>query len=260
MKTAIVTGGGGALGTAICLELASLGWRLAIFDRVEAFAQETIDALNGHPASTHILDVADRDATAKAVAEVFAANGAIDALVNAAGGAFALGVPPSDFIKSNPDHWNRFIDVNLYATFSLCHLVAPYMKQAKSGGIVSIASGAGMRGGPPKSRQAGAAVYSASKAAVIAFTQALAQELGPFGIRVNAVAPGRNESRDKPFAKMLEMLKQEEQAEAGSGRLSPLGRYGRPADIGKAVGFLLSDKADYITGCCLDLTGGIRLH
>jgi 3-oxoacyl-[acyl-carrier protein] reductase len=103
-------------------------------------------------------------------------------------------------------------------------------------------------------------VYSATKAGVIAFTQALAQELGPFGIRVNAVSPGRNESRAKPLARMLEMQKLEEGKESGSGRVSPIGRFGTPKDIGDAVSFLLSQQASYITGCCLDLTGGIRLH
>ena len=116
------------------------------------------------------------------------------------------------------------------------------------------------RGALPASRQSGAAVYSATKAGVIAFTQALAQELGAHGIRVNAVAPGRNESRAKPLDKMIEMQAEEEKREPGSGRSSPVGRFGRPADIGDAVAFLLSDRASFITGICLDVTGGIRLH
>ena len=117
-----------------------------------------------------------------------------------------------------------------------------------------------MRGGPPTSRQSGAAVYSATKAGVIAFTQALAQEVGPLGIRVNAVAPGRNESRFKPLDRMIAMQASEEQQESGSGRESPLKRFGTPADIGDAVAYLLSPRAGYVTGVCLDLTGGIRLH
>jgi NAD(P)-dependent dehydrogenase (short-subunit alcohol dehydrogenase family) len=172
----------------------------------------------------------------------------------------ALKVPKGPLVDSLPEHWDRMIGVNLYGTFNCCHAVAPYFKKQERGAIVSIASGAGMRGGPPTSRQSGAAVYSATKAGVIAFTQALAQELGPHGIRVNAVAPGRNESREKPLAKMLEMQVAEEARDPGSGRLSPLGRFGRPSDIGDAVAFLLSEEASYITGSCLDLTGGIRLQ
>ena len=260
MKTAIVTGGGGALGKAISLCLAAQQWRIIVVDRVEAYAAETMLALDGHPAEAHIADVADEAAIASMVQAVAGKHGTIEGLVNCAGGAHALRVPHGPFVDSDPEHWDRFIDVNLYGGFALCREVGAIMKANRYGRIVNISSGAGLRGGPPKSRQAGAAVYSATKAGVVAFTQALAQELGAWGIRVNAVAPGRNESRDKPLAEMLRLLKEEESREAGSGRLSPLGRYGRPHDIGEAVAFLMSDHSDYITGSCLDLTGGIRLY
>src|SRR5215510_9636285 len=139
MPVAIVTGGGGALGKGICMALA---------DVQRVFAE-----------------VADE-------------HGSIDALVNCAGGAMALKVRKGPLVESMPDEWDRLIGVNLYGTFNCCHTAARHMKKA-GGGIVSIASGAGLRGGPPTSRQSGAAVYSATKAGVIAFTQALAQELGP---------------------------------------------------------------------------------
>jgi NAD(P)-dependent dehydrogenase (short-subunit alcohol dehydrogenase family) len=261
MPVAIVTGGGGALGKGISIALAAAGWRIVIADMVPEFAQETAAALGSAAAPTiKILDVTDLAAVQKTFADVAEKHGRIDALVNAAGGALALRVEKGPLVDNRPLDWDKMIGVNLYGTFNCCHTAAKYMKAAKKGGIVSIASGAGMRGGPPASRQSGAAVYSATKAGVIAFTQALAQELGPHGIRVNAVAPGRNESRDKPLAKMLEMQAEEEASEPGSGRASPLIRFGTPADIGDAIAFLLSEQASYITGTCLDLTGGIRLH
>ena len=259
MRTAIVTGGGGALGKAICEDLSSEDWNIIIVDRVEQYAIETQRSIKGRSAIL-IADVAHLDAAPRAIEFALHNFGRLDALVNCAGGAYALGVPQGPFLDSNPDHWQRFIEVNLYATFSFCRAAARHMVEAEHGGIVNIASGAGIAGGPPNSRQLGAAVYSGTKAGVIGLTQALAQELGPFGIRVNAVAPGRNESRDKPLARMLELLKEEELRDPGSGRLSPLARYGRPSDIAAAVSFLLSDRSEYITGACLDLTGGIRLH
>ncbi|MFN3891173.1 MAG: SDR family NAD(P)-dependent oxidoreductase [Beijerinckiaceae bacterium] len=258
MSAAIITGGGGALGKGIASVLSAAGWKVVLADLLEQHAREVSDELGGVP--WKVLDVTKLEDVRRVFAEVAAEHGGIGALVNCAGGAMALGVPKGPLAESNPEHWSRFIGVNIYGTFNCSHTAAGYMKAAGAGGIVSIASGAGMHGGPPGSRQSGAAVYSATKAGVIAFTQALAQELGPFGIRVNAVSPGRNESRAKPLARMLEMQKLEEGKEAGSGRVSPIGRFGTPTDIGDAVSFLLSQQASYITGCCLDLTGGIRLH
>jgi len=258
MATAIITGGGGALGKGIAAKLFATGWSVVLVDFREDYAREVSAEFGGLP--WKVLDVTRLSDVRRVFGEIVSEYGALSALVNCAGGAMALGVPKRSLADSSPEDWERFIDVNVYGTFNCCYVGAEYIGAAGGGGIVSIASGAGMHGGPPSSRQSGAAVYSATKAAVIAFTQALAQELGPEGIRVNAVSPGRNESRAKPLAKMIAMQKEEERRQEGSGRVSPLGRFGRPDDIGDAVAFLLSEQSSYITGCCLDLTGGIRLH
>ncbi len=258
MAAAIITGGGGALGRGIATVLSKEGWNVVLADLNEQYAREVSGELGGLP--WKLLDVTKLQDVRRVFAEIAAEHGGISALVNCAGGAMALGVPKGPLVGSDPVHWSRFIGVNIYGMLNCSHTAAGYMKAAGQGGIVSIASGAGMHGGPPTSRQSGAAVYSATKAGVIGFTQALAQELGPSGIRVNAVSPGRNESRAKPLERMLAMQKEEEGKEAGSGRASPLGRFGRPTDIGDAIAFLLSRQSSYITGCCLDLTGGIRLH
>ena len=258
MELAIVTGGGGALGRGIATALTAKGWRVVLAELVPDHAREVSEELGGLP--WKILDVTKLADVQRVFGEIVEEHGVPAALVNAAGGAMSLRVPKSDLFNQDPEHWDRMIGVNIYGTFNCCHTIAQYMKRAGRGGIVSLASGAGMQGGPPLARQSGAAVYSATKAGVIAFTQALSQELGPHGIRVNAVSPGRNESRAKPLARMLEMQRTEEQSDPGSGRVSPLIRFGRPSDIGDAVAFLLSEQASYITGCCLDLTGGIRMH
>lgn len=260
MPTVIVTGGGGALGQGISKALAADGWHIVVADINETFARETIEVLGDAAVKTPIvLDVGNYVAVKAAIGAV-ARDYGLNGLVNAAGGTMALRVPKGALVDNLPEHWDRMIGVNLYGTFNCCHVAAPYIKEAGGGAIVSIASGAGLPGGSPLLRQTGAAVYSVTKAGVIAFTQALAIELGPHGIRVNAVAPGRAESRDKPMAKMLEMRAEEEAKSPGSGRLSPLGRYGYASDIGDAVAYLFSERASMITGSCLDLTAGIRLH
>ena len=261
LPTAMITGGAGALGAGAAKALLAQGWRVVVADIDRDFAVPEVARWGaGERALVEILDVTDRAAAVACIDGIVSRFGALDALVNCAGGSLYLRVPKSDFVASDPRHWDRTIAVNLFGTLNCCHAAAAHMKRAGRGAIVNTASGAGLRGGPPSNRQQGASVYSATKAGIVALTQALAQELGPHGIRVNAVAPGRNESRGKGQADLLAMQQAEEVLEPGSGRASPLRRFGTPGDIGDAVAFLLSAQASYLTGCCLDLTGGIALH
>jgi 2-hydroxycyclohexanecarboxyl-CoA dehydrogenase len=261
MPTVMVTGGAGALGGGAARALLSRGWRVIVADIDGDFARPELASWQvGERAILELLDVTDRAAVTAAIDGIVARFGTLDALVNCAGGSLYLRVPKADFVASDPAHWDRTIAVNLFGTLNCCHAAALHMKRARHGSIVNTASGAGLRGGPPSNRQTGAAVYSATKAGIVALTQALAQELGPHGIRVNAVAPGRNESRGKTQDDLAAMQQAEEAREPGSGRASPLLRFGTPADIGNAIAFLLSAEAGYLTGTCLDLTGGIALH
>jgi 3-oxoacyl-[acyl-carrier protein] reductase len=256
MPVAFITGGAGAIGRASARALARDGWRVVLAD-IDGDELERVAAdIGAAVAGTFILDVTDYDAVHSAIEQAAAANGGVDGLVTAAGGLrYIAGAKDAPFTETAPESWDKLIEVHLDAVYHACHAALPFLYRKQTGAIVNIASGAGLRGGPPQTRQKNASVYSAAKAGVIALTQSIAQEAGPQGVRANSVAPGRVESRTKSWEEMERM-----QREEGGARLPPLGRYGRAAEVGDAVAFLMSDRARYITGACLDVTGGMRLH
>jgi NAD(P)-dependent dehydrogenase (short-subunit alcohol dehydrogenase family) len=260
MQTAIVTGGGGSLGTGIAKCLKADGWRVIVADiRGEAAARTTADL--GPPAEAMTVDVSDRAAAGAMMDNVVARFGSIEGLVNCAGGTSGSGLPNVPFMETDPAFRDRLMAANLYGIFNCCHAVLPHMMRAKAGAIVNISSGAGIPGGPAvTARRRNAVVYSAIKGGVIAFGQSLALEVGPHGIRVNAIAPGRAVSTTHDLEAIRAKQKQEEALQPGSSRQSPLGRLLQPEDIGDAAAFLLSKRAEHITGCLYDLTGGLRLY
>ncbi len=172
------------------------------------------------------------------VAEEF---GRLDVLVNNAG---IYEVLPVEEISEA--QWDRVLDVNLKGAFFCCQAVVPAMKRQGEGRIVSVASSAGKAGGT-----LAGAHYSVSKAGVICLTKQLARELGPYGITVNAVAPGRI---DTPMIRVAS----DEENEAFV-RRTPLGRLGTPEDVAGAVVFLASDAASFITGEIVDVNGGLLI-
>ena len=239
MPFALMTGGGSAIGEGIARCLTGRGWTVAVTDINLDLARASAAAAGGAPhAQALALDATDGTRVKEAVAQLTAAHGHIDALVNVAGGMRGLGIPKTDFVDMTPALWTRILDANLHSVLHCCHAVLPSMIAARRGAIVSIAASRGLRGGPQ------ASIYSAAKAAIIVFSQSLAQEVGPFGVRVNTIAPGNAQAR----------WKKAEEAR------SPLGRPTSGEDVGKAVAFLLSDDASHITGSCLDVSGGTTLH
>lgn len=240
MPLALITGGGSLIGEGIACALIARGWQVAVTDINLELARKVALAGGGMPhAEALALDATDRaqvDATVKAL---LGRHGSIDALVNAAGGMRGLGIAKADFVDTTPEMWDRILTANLKSALNCAHAVLPAMIAAQRGAIVSIAASRGLRGGP------GASLYSAAKAAIIVFSQALAQEVGKHGIRVNTIAPGNADARWKT-------------PEAND--RNPLGRATSGADIGKLVAFLLSDDAAHITGSCLDVSGGTALH
>jgi NAD(P)-dependent dehydrogenase (short-subunit alcohol dehydrogenase family) len=241
MPLAFLTGGGSLIGHGIACALVARGWQVAVTDINLDLARKVALAAGGLPhAEALVLDATDRDQVSATVKDVLARHGTIDALINAAGGMRGLGIKKSDFVEMTQGMWNRILQANLQSVLLCTHAVLPSMIAAKHGAIVSIAASRGLRGGPQ------ASIYSAAKAAIIVFSQSLAQEVGPHGIRVNTIAPGNAEARWK-------------KPEHSNDR-SPLGRATTGEDIGKAVMFLLSDDAAHMTGTCLDLSGGTALH
>ena len=239
MPLALITGGGSSIGEGIARCLAARGWNVAVTDIKLDLARRVAEAAGGAPRAQAVaLDATDAAAIKTTVQKLIETHTHIDALVNVAGGMRGLGIPKTNFVDMTPEVWTRIIDVNLQSVLRCTHAVLPGMIAARRGAIVSIAASRGLRGGPQ------ASIYSAAKAAIIVFSQSLAQEVGPFGIRVNTVAPGNAEAR----------WKKAEQAR------SPLGRQTSGEDVGKAVAFLLSEDASHITGSCLDVSGGTTLH
>ena len=239
MPLALITGGGSLIGEGVARCLVARGWSVAVSDIKLDLARQVAAAAGGAPqAQALALDATDRASVTATVRDLLDAHGRIDALVNVAGGMRGLGIAKTNFADMTPELWTRILDVNLQSVLLCTHAVLPAMIAARRGAIVSIAASRGLRGGPQ------ASIYSAAKAAIIVFSQALAQEVGPFGIRVNTIAPGNAQARWKT-------------SEAGG---SPLGRATSGEDVGKAVAFLLSDDASHITGSCLDVSGGTALH
>ena len=235
---ALVTGAGRGLGRAIASALHESRYKVAVTDVDEAAAVSVARSLSAERSTAHAypLDVSSAQQVADVFASVARDLGVPDALVNNAG------VYPNDSILDMPEAaWDRVLDINLKGPF-LCSQAFARMRPAATGGvIVNVASTAAF------SARVGAAHYSASKAGLVMLTKSLAQELGPYGIRVNAVAPGLVEVEEGHVsAEYKEMFL----------KMIPRGRIGRPEDIAAAVSFLLTDAANYINGECIAVDGG----
>jgi 3-oxoacyl-[acyl-carrier protein] reductase len=240
-KTALVTGGDIGIGRAIALALARCGADVAItFFAREEQAKETVRAMGGNCFCLQL------DATSSAeVDRVFSKaaaklGGHIDILVNNAGHLVGRVTIP----EMSDEHWNRVVDVNLTSAFYCTRAVLPFMNRGW-GRIVNMSSLAGRDGGG-----AGAVAYSAAKAGVAGLTRALAKELAPRRITVNALAPGL--ILGTPFH--TQFTKPEAQQAAIS--KIPLGRAGSPEDVAGPLLYLVSDLAGFVTGEIAEINGG----
>lgn len=241
-RVAMVTGGAGRLGRAIAEELARAGAAVGILDRRADAAAAAARGLSHAAARTAAVaaDVSSGVEVERAVEELERAIGPIDVLVNAHG-IF----PNIPVLEVTEVDWDRVFAVNVRGTMLACRAVARRLiARGAPGSIVNISSGAAT------SARAGGAAYNGSKAAVNQLTHVLAIELGPHGIRVNAIAPGlildevlRDETHPSEYVRL--ML-----------RGTPLGRTGAPSDIAPAVAFLASDRSSWTTGAILEVTGG----
>ena len=247
MRVAMITAGGSIMARGITQRLLEEGWRVALYDINKDAVTENAEVLGGEPKVTwHELDFRDVAQCKAAVAQAVETYGAVDAMVNLGGGVKSIGIKRNEFTDMTPEDCRGTTEANLLAIINCCHAVLPHMIERGNGGIVNIASGSGLRG------RAMLSVYSANKAAIIAFCQSIAQEVAPHGIRVNAIAPGSAESRWEPDVTRIGNRDV-------TGTL-PLGRRTMATDIGSAAAFLLSDNSKHITGTCLDASGGTSLH
>lgn len=244
-RVGLVTGGGGGIGRAIARRLAREGMAVAVLDRDEAAAEGVASEIGGLAVTA---DVTAPEEAEKAVAAVLARFGKIDLLVNNAGIAWtgpALDMPLEVF--------QAMLRVNVEGVFIMSRAVLPHMVARRSGAIVNLASWAGKTG------NAWFAGYSASKFAVVGLTQALAREMAPHGIRVNAICPGI--VVDTAMREALEAQQRQyglpETAERAQS--IPIGRLSVPDDVARAAAFLASDEAAYITGEAINLSGGLLM-
>lgn len=240
-KTAIVTGGSRGIGRATAIELSKMGMNVAvIFHGNQEKADETVAACkaNGVEAIAIKCDVKVMAEVQIAIENVMETFGSVDVLVNNAGVT-----KDGLLLRMSEEDFDAVVDTNLKGCFLFSKACAAIMMKQKSGKIINIASIVGLQG------NAGQANYAASKAGIIGFTKSLAKELGSRGITVNAVAPGFVETdmtdvlSDKVKEAFLNMV--------------PLKRTAKPEDIANAIGFLASEKADYITGQVLTVDGGM---
>jgi len=242
-KIALVTGAGSGIGQAIALSLAGEGVRLVATDVREETAAATAAAVTtgGVEALGLPLDVTHYEQAQAVVQQVMQRFGRIDILVNCAG-AWRVNL----FMDSQPEDWTFEVNTCFMGVVHCTRAVLDGMMAQRSGKIVNIASDAGRVG---EVRQA---VYSGAKAAVIAFSKAVAKEVGRYNIHVNCVCPGFTKT-----PATTERLTPE--LEARIVRLYPLGKLGTPEDVAKAVTFLASDGASHITGQTLSVSGGYSM-
>jgi 3-oxoacyl-[acyl-carrier protein] reductase len=229
-KVALVTGGARGIGRAIAIDLAR-DYQVAItwLTTEPADLADTILAIRS--------DLTGLDSAKTVVEQVIARFGRLDVIINNAGS-----VTPSAPDSFDPEALRAMLDINLLAPGMLLAAALPYLKSGAS--VVNISSGNAIL--PPR----GAAIYGASKAALNLWTRGMAKELGPKGIRVNAVAPGATDLPEAPRSPELIKLFVNDTA---------LGRIGTPEDVARAVRFLAGDEAEFITGQVLEVSGGYRL-
>jgi 3-oxoacyl-[acyl-carrier protein] reductase len=241
-KVAIVTGGSRGIGRAIAEELARSGCRVAVVATGQAGADEAAAAITaaGGEATGFAADVRDTARAAAVVDEVIKRWGKLDILVSNAG-ITRDGL----LMRMSDEDIDAVIDVNLKAALYWCRAAARPLSKARSGGIVFVSSVVGITG------NAGQSNYAASKAGLLGLTRSLAKELGSRNVRVNSVAPGYIQT-DMTSGLPAEVRE-------SSLKRVPLGRLGEGADIARAVRFLVSDEASYITGVTLVVDGGFSL-
>ena len=241
-RVAIITGAASGIGQATAQLLLDSGWKVALFDSNQT-ALTTVTTALGQSKSVYAarLNVTDESAVEKAVAEAAEALGGVQGVVNSAGIAADKHV-----FDTSAELFRKILDVNVVGTFLVGKAAARIMRHSGGGSIVNIASISGIRGSKGRS------AYGASKGAVINLTKVMANDLAPFNIRVNAIAPGPVETA------MVKELHTDDERKMYD-RFVPMRRYAEPVEIANAIEFLLDERrSSYITAEILAVDGGFR--
>lgn len=243
-KVAMITGASRGIGKDIARGLAAEGCRLSVCARGREDLEETVRELRGRGAEVlaSALDVTDEEAARGWFAETRERFQAVDILINNVGGS-----RPGGNLSASGEDWQSGFALNFFSALDLCRLVVPSMRERKQGCVINIASIYGREWGGPMT-------YNAAKAAMISLSKEMARELAADGIRVNSVAPGSilfpggswdRRRREQPveIASFVE-------------RELPAGRFGKPEEVADVVVFLASDRAQWISGACINVDGG----
>jgi 2-hydroxycyclohexanecarboxyl-CoA dehydrogenase len=242
-RVALVTGAARGIGRAIALALAEDNLSVAVCDLDEQGADDVAEEI-GESAIAVPIDVTDAESVQRAVRTVEEALGAVDVAVNNAGWDEL-----HPFLETGEDFWDRVLEVNFKGCLRVTHAVLPGMVEREWGRLVNIGSDAGRVG------SSGEAVYSGAKGGIIAFTKTVAREAARSGVTANAVCPGPT---DTPMVRQMVEQGGERLVDALT-RAVPMRRLAKPEEVAAAVAFLASERAGFITGQTLSVSGGLTM-
>jgi len=245
-KVAVVTGGGGGIGSATCRRFAEEGAKVAVLDIDLESAQAVAGSIPGSDALALRVDITNLENVEQSIEETEQQLGPVDILINNAGWDTFR-----PFLKTDPTFWRKVIDINLVGVLNMHHVVLPGMAERGYGRVVSVSSDAGRVG------SSGESVYAACKAGMIGFARTLAREHARQGITFNVVCPGPTDTA--LFSSYSEGAGDPEKLRNAMQRAVPMGRIGTPDDLPGAIAFLASDDAAYITGQVISVSGGLTM-